>query len=63
MDCTCTTTTRHFDKKLQKLTKKNKALKDRVFSKIAEIVDNHEIGELKGYELKACGEFTSILLS
>lgn len=46
------TTTRHFDKKLQKLTKKNKALKDRILSKIAEIVDNPEIGEPKGHELK-----------
>ncbi len=46
------TTTRHFDKSLQKLTKKNKALKDRVLNKIAETVDNPGIGEPKGHELK-----------
>jgi mRNA-degrading endonuclease RelE of RelBE toxin-antitoxin system len=46
------TTTRHFDKAFQKLTRKNKALRYRVLDKIAEIVDNPKMGVPKGHELK-----------
>ena len=46
------TTTRQFDKKFRKLTRKNQALNDRVFGKISEIIENPEIGEPKKNELK-----------
>lgn len=46
------TTTRQFDKKFRKLTRKNQALKDRVFRKISEIIENPEIGGPKKNELK-----------
>ena len=46
------TTTRHFDKKFRKLTRKNQTFKDRVFGKISEIMENPEIGVPKKNELK-----------
>mgnify|MGYP001396391887 CR=1 FL=1 len=46
------TTTRQFDKKFRKLTRKNQALKDQVFGKISEIIENPEIGVPKKNELK-----------
>jgi addiction module RelE/StbE family toxin len=46
------TTTRQFDKKFHKLTKKNQALKEQVLGKISEIIDNPEIGIPKRHELK-----------
>lgn len=46
------TTTRQFDKKFRKLTRKNQALKDQVFGKISEIIENPEIGVPKENELK-----------
>jgi mRNA-degrading endonuclease RelE of RelBE toxin-antitoxin system len=45
-------TTRQFDKKFHKLTRKNQALKDQVFEKILEIIENPEIGVPKRHELK-----------
>ncbi|MFZ2470577.1 MAG: type II toxin-antitoxin system RelE/ParE family toxin [Methanothrix sp.] len=50
------TTTRQFDKRFHKLTRKNQALKDQVFEKTSEILDNPEIGVPKKHELKGlCG--------
>ena len=46
------TTTRQFDKKFRKLTRKNQALKDQVLGKISEIILNPEIGAPKKNELK-----------
>ena len=46
------TTTEQFDKKFRKLTRKNRALKDQVYRKISEIIENPEIGEPKKNELK-----------
>ena len=46
------TTTRQFDKRFHKLTRKNQALKDQVFEKISEILENPEIGVPKRHELK-----------
>ena len=46
------TTTRQFDRKFRKLTRKNQALKDQVFGKISEIIENPEIGVPKKNELK-----------
>ncbi len=46
------TTTRQFDKRFHKLTRKNQALKDQVFRKISEIIANPEIGVPKRHELK-----------
>ncbi len=44
--------TPEFDKQFSKLTKKNKALKDRFISKIEQILNDPEIGEPKSYGLK-----------
>ena len=41
-----------FDKQFSKLTKKNKALKDRLIDKISQILINPEMGEPKSYGLK-----------
>jgi len=41
-----------FDKQFSKLTKKNKALKDRFIVKIDQILTDPEIGEPKSYGLK-----------
>jgi mRNA-degrading endonuclease RelE of RelBE toxin-antitoxin system len=41
-----------FDKQFIKLTKKNKALKDRFINKIDQILTNPEIGDPKSYGLK-----------
>lgn len=46
------TTTRQFDKKFHKLTRKNQALKNQVLEKISEIIDNPDIGVPKRHELK-----------
>jgi addiction module RelE/StbE family toxin len=46
------TTTRQFDKRFHKLTRKNQALKDQVFEKISEITEDPEIGVPKRHELK-----------
>lgn len=46
------TTTRQFDKRFHKLTRKNQALTDQVFEKISEIIENPEIGVPKRNELK-----------
>ena len=41
-----------FDKQFSKLTKKNKALKERFINKIDQILDDPDIGEPKSYGLK-----------
>jgi addiction module RelE/StbE family toxin len=46
------TTTRQFDKRFHKLTRKNQALEDQIFGKISEIIENPEIGVPKRHELK-----------
>jgi len=46
------TTTRQFDKRFHKLTRKNQALKDQVFEKISEIIERPEVGVPKRHELK-----------
>jgi len=46
------TTTHQFDKRFHKLTRKNQALKDQIFEKISEIIENPEIGVPKRHELK-----------
>ena len=46
------TTTRQFDKRFHKLTRKNQALKEQVLGKISEIIDNPEVGVPKRHELK-----------
>jgi mRNA-degrading endonuclease RelE of RelBE toxin-antitoxin system len=46
------TTTRQFDKRFHKLTWKNQALKDQIFEKISEIIENPEIVVPKRHELK-----------
>ena len=46
------TTTRQFEKRFHKLTRKNQTLKDQVLRKISEIIANPEIGVPKRHELK-----------
>jgi addiction module RelE/StbE family toxin len=41
-----------FDKQFSKLTKKNKALRDRFINKIEQIITDPDIGEPKSYGLK-----------
>jgi addiction module RelE/StbE family toxin len=45
-------TTPEFDDQLLRLTRKNKALKARLFKKISQILDNPFIGDPKRHELK-----------
>lgn len=44
--------TPEFDDSFQKLTKKNKALEERLFNKIGQIIDNPSIGTPKHYKLR-----------
>ncbi len=46
-----------FDGSFQKLTRKNKALKERLLKKISQILDNPSIGTPKRHRLRHAREF------